>query len=156
MDLLSVLDQRHRDESSEARMAKNAFWCGILWSLGFLFVSILTAPAGHPSLSGSFTGTLLSMVYLMCMAGVYASMMRAAHSLSALRLPGPGGVISQLRFLLPSIDHGRGAGRLHLWFYGLFVSACLIGFSSQSFFFFAAALLGFTGCFAVYIYPLYG
>eukprot|EP00796_Vickermania_ingenoplastis_P010155 gene10155-7110_t len=158
MDLLSVLDQRHRDQSSEVRLAKNSFWCSIIWTFSFVLLVFLTAPALHPLRDGTISGLFLSQIFLMAQAGMYISMMQGIHSLTALRLPSSyagSGLHSQLRFLLPN-EHGRARGATEYVFYASFVLSCVFGFSFQSSIIFVAALMVFCGSYILHVFPYYG
>lgn len=163
MDLLSVLDQRHREQSTEARTAKTIFLWSLLSACGFIVLAAVTSPAFHPQMANTFLGTLLSLVFLMSMAGTYVSALRGVHSLSILRLPsayGGGGavggsLVSQFRFLLPS-DHGRSSkSTAEYAFYASFILACTFGYALPSFFLFVMMMLIFCGSFVMHAMRLY-
>lgn len=105
MDLLSVLNQRHLEQSSETLSARAQFWRSLLSGLGFLAIGTWASPAYQVSRQGSFWGTFLSLVFLLSMAGAYVSVLRGLHSLSPLRLPTPygeTGLANQVPLLLPA------------------------------------------------------
>lgn len=161
MDLLSVLDQRHRDQSSEARMAKNSFWCSLIWSFVFILLALSSAPVCHPKYEKTFFGTLLSLVFLMSMAGLYVSLLSAILSLSTARLPatyGSGnagaGAHHTMTFLLPA-DSLRHRRFTYYGFYASFLLLILSGVSFHSFFVFLVALLLCIVFFVLHASPYY-
>lgn len=148
MDLLSVLDQRSREQTSEARQAKFVFWWWNCYALMFLILGIATSPVMHPSISNTFIGTVTSMVYLFAMAGVYISMVRGAHSLTALRLPSSYNIMSSssLQFLLPRTEHKH----LEYSFYTSFAVGCCLGFSVDFRLLFLSCVAGLCVCYSLF------
>lgn len=165
-----MLDQRHREQSTEARTAKSLFMWSLLSACGFMFLAAVTSPAYNPQRVNTFFGTFLSLMFLMSMAGTYVSALRGVHNLSILRLPSAyggggagggmiggvgGGLGYQFRFLLPS-DHGRSTkSGIEYAFYASFVLACTFGFAFPSFFLFVVMMMVFCGTFAVHTMRLY-
>lgn len=156
MDLLSVLNQRHIEQSSETLSARTQFWRSLFTAAGFLCIAVYASPVNQVSRQGTFLGTFLSLVFLLGMAGAYASVMQSLHSLSTLRLPtsyADLGLSTQIRLFLPgdiagTRQVGGSTGEKGTWFdcYGFyfsFISCVIFGFVYPVFFLFAVSLLVF-------------
>lgn len=156
MDLLSVLNQRHLEQSSETLNARSQFWRSFVSGAGLLVLATWASPAYQVSHQGTFWGTFLSLVFLLSMAGTYVFVLQSLHSLFTLRLPTPYGemgLATQIRLLLPAdVVGARPVGGVisenasRFDYYGFYLSYffCIVfGFGQPVFLLFCISLLVF-------------